>query len=220
MGVPLVDSIEIVAEPTALFQLSQDYSRRLDWDPFLKSAGLSGGAREAGVGVRALCVDRKGTKMETEYVSFNPPRAVAIKMTRGPWFLKSFAGSWRFEESARAHPRGFSVQPGSQTSLAVLALEPDPRPGLRPRHPEPAGSARRKPWSAAHTERAIGSKLQICISDFRAVRGDCRRQNANFLWTTFALIQAADNDFLGQEDKTHYEGNRGTSTRRTGGTGG
>ena len=55
--------------------------------------------------------------METEYVSFNPPRAVAIKMTRGPWFLESFAGSWRFEQvepgitrvgfhySVRARPR-------------------------------------------------------------------------------------------------------------------
>jgi hypothetical protein len=36
--------------------------------------------------------------METEYVSFNPPRATAVKMTKGPWFLDSFAGSWCFEE--------------------------------------------------------------------------------------------------------------------------
>jgi hypothetical protein len=62
-------------------------------------------AREAGVGVRAFCVDRKGTAMETEYVSFNPPRAVAIKMTRGPWYLKSFAGSWRFEEAEGGQTR-------------------------------------------------------------------------------------------------------------------
>ena len=120
MGVTFDDSIVIAAEPAALFRLSQDYNRRLEWDPFLKSAGLLGGAREAGVGVRALCVDRNGTAMETEYVSFNPPRAVAIKMTRGPWFLESFAGSWRFEEvapgqtrvgfqySLRARPRSLS----------------------------------------------------------------------------------------------------------------
>ena len=31
-------------------------------------------------------------------MSFNPPRAVAVKMTSGPWFLDSFAGSWRFDE--------------------------------------------------------------------------------------------------------------------------
>jgi hypothetical protein len=91
------ESIEFDAGPDELFRLSQDYGRRLEWDPFLRSAGLVG-AREAGVGVRALCVARSGWAMETEYVSFNPPRATAVKMTRGPWFLSSFAGSWRFEE--------------------------------------------------------------------------------------------------------------------------
>ncbi len=43
--------------------------------------------------------------METEYVSFNPPRATAIQMTKGPWFLASFAGSWRFEEAAPGRTR-------------------------------------------------------------------------------------------------------------------
>ncbi len=92
------DSIVIDAPPALLFELSQDYNRRLGWDPFLRSAELLNGAVEPAVGVRALCVDQKGTAMETEYVSFNPPRAAAVKMTRGPWFLESFAGSWRFEE--------------------------------------------------------------------------------------------------------------------------
>ena len=38
--------------------------------------------------------------MEMKYVSFNPPRATAVKMTRGPWLIASFAGAWRFEEVA------------------------------------------------------------------------------------------------------------------------
>jgi Polyketide cyclase / dehydrase and lipid transport len=92
------DAIVIDADAPALFERSQDYKRRLEWDPFLRSAALLAGALQPAVGVRALCVDRKGTAMETEYVSYNPPRAVAVKMTRGPWFLESFAGSWRFEE--------------------------------------------------------------------------------------------------------------------------
>jgi ribosome-associated toxin RatA of RatAB toxin-antitoxin module len=91
-------SILIAASPSKLFALTQDYARRLEWDPFLKSAELLGGASAAGVGVHAYCVARIGLGMETEYVSFNPPRAIAIKMTRGPWLLDSFAGSWRFEE--------------------------------------------------------------------------------------------------------------------------
>jgi hypothetical protein len=91
------ESIVINADSAELFGLSQDYDRRLEWDPFLRSASLVG-ARGAGGGIRALCVARSGWAMETEYVSFNPPRATAVKMTRGPWFLASFAGSWRFEE--------------------------------------------------------------------------------------------------------------------------
>jgi len=99
------ESVVIEAEPAALFRLSQDYNRRLEWDPFLRSASLVGDAREAGIGARALCVSRGGWAMETEYVSFNPPRATAVKMTDGPWFLASFAGSWRFEEVAPGRTR-------------------------------------------------------------------------------------------------------------------
>ena len=91
-------SIVITASPGALFALTPDYGRRLQWDLFLKSAELLGGTRQAAVGVRAYCVARSGLGMETEYVSFNPPRACAVKMTRGPRLIGSFAGSWRFEE--------------------------------------------------------------------------------------------------------------------------
>ena len=93
-------SIVIDADPAALFRLTQDYDRRLEWDPFLRSARLIGDAREPGVGVRALCVAKNGWAMETEYVSFDPPRVTAVKMTRGPWFLERFAGAWHFEEIA------------------------------------------------------------------------------------------------------------------------
>src|SRR6476660_1576941 len=91
-------SIVISASPGELFDLMQDYSRRLKWDPFLKSAELVGGARAPGVGVRAYCVAHSGLGMETEYVSFNPPQVTAVKMTRGPRLIASFAGSWRFDE--------------------------------------------------------------------------------------------------------------------------
>ena len=98
-------SVEIAATPGELFALTQDYARRLQWDPFLKSAELVAGAATAGVGVRAYCVARNGLGMETEYVSFNPPRACAVKMTRGPWIIGSFAGSWRFEEVSPGRTR-------------------------------------------------------------------------------------------------------------------
>jgi ribosome-associated toxin RatA of RatAB toxin-antitoxin module len=99
------ESIEIASDPAALFRLSQDYDRRLEWDPFLRAAHLLGEAHQAGVGARAVCVAKSGWAMETEYVSFSPPRTTAVKMTRGPWFLDRFAGSWHFDEIDVGHTR-------------------------------------------------------------------------------------------------------------------
>jgi ribosome-associated toxin RatA of RatAB toxin-antitoxin module len=92
--------IIIEAPAAALFDLTQDYDKRLLWDPFLREAKLVGGATEAAVGVRSWCVSWLGMGMEAEYVTFNRPRQVAVKMTRGPAILASFAGSWRFFELA------------------------------------------------------------------------------------------------------------------------
>jgi hypothetical protein len=76
--------------------VSQDYTRRLLWDPFLKEARLVGGAQAAALGAKAWCVSRGGFGMETQYVSFEPPNVAAVRMTRGPIFIKMFAASWRF----------------------------------------------------------------------------------------------------------------------------
>ena len=98
-------SVVVSAPREVLFSLTQDYSRRLLWDPFLKSAALVGGATQAAVGVRARCVAHNGMGMETDYGSFNPPRVTAVKMTRGPWVIAQFAGSWRFEEVGAGETR-------------------------------------------------------------------------------------------------------------------
>ncbi len=89
-------SILVSAEASALFDLMQDYDRRLAWDPFLREARLVD-ATTAGLGVRAWCVDRRGRGMETEYVSFDRPRRVAVRMTRGPWIFRKFAGAWIYD---------------------------------------------------------------------------------------------------------------------------
>jgi hypothetical protein len=91
-------AVDIAAPAADLFTLSQDYDRRLRWDPFLREARLLDGAQGAAVGVRAWCVAHNGLGMETTYVSFQPPTVVAVKMTRGPRIISSFAGSWRFTE--------------------------------------------------------------------------------------------------------------------------
>ena len=57
------ETIEISGEPEAIFDLVHDYSRRLDWDPFLRDAQILGGASEAGTGVLTRCVARNGLAM-------------------------------------------------------------------------------------------------------------------------------------------------------------
>jgi len=89
-------AVEIRASPEAAFDLIHDYSRRLDWDPFLKEACLLDGARAAGVGVKSRCTARNGfagLAMESVYVSFDRPRVAAVRMTRGPALLETFAAS-------------------------------------------------------------------------------------------------------------------------------
>jgi len=130
------------AAPEVVFALTQDYSVRLKWDPFLRTAVLLNGATEPCVGVRAWCVARSGIGMETEYVSFTPPRIAAVKMTRGPKILETFGGAWEFTPidgartkvmfryQLRARPRWLAwlIEPvarwwfSRETRLRVVAL--------------------------------------------------------------------------------------------------
>ncbi len=91
------ESILIAQPPQLVFDYTQDYSKRLTWDTFLKRADLIKGATKAGKGVQAYCVARNGLGMVTEYVTFNRPGTTAIKMTEGPFLFKTFLGSWRFK---------------------------------------------------------------------------------------------------------------------------
>lgn len=111
-------ALDIAAPATWLFDLTQDYNKRLDWDPFLVEATLR--ADTAGVGARAWCVSRfPRWGMETEYVTFKRPNVVAIKMTQGPRMLTKFAGSWRFDPIDDATRVTFRYH--FETSPAALA---------------------------------------------------------------------------------------------------
>ncbi|MBN8697958.1 MAG: SRPBCC family protein [Bacteroidetes bacterium] len=92
------EKIIINSSREAAFDYTQDYGNRLKWDTFLKKAELIDGATEAGIGVKANCVAKNGLGMITEYVSFNRPEGTAVKMTKGPFIFKSFAGSWKFAQ--------------------------------------------------------------------------------------------------------------------------
>ena len=97
-GIRITETILINAHQDEVFNFTQDYSKRLSWDTFLTKAELMDGASAAGMKVKAYCVAKNGLGMITEYVSFNPPKSTAVKMTKGPYLFKSFLGSWNFKE--------------------------------------------------------------------------------------------------------------------------
>ena len=96
-SITFTEKIIIKSTQTKVFDYTQDYSKRLEWDTFLKQADLVG-VDAASKGVRAYCVAKNGLGMETEYLTFQRPRATAIKMTKGPYMFKSFIGSWKFKD--------------------------------------------------------------------------------------------------------------------------
>lgn len=97
-SIKFTESIIIEKSSLEVFDFTQNYNNRLNWDTFLKRAELIEGAATAEKGVKAYCVAKNGLGMVTEYVTFNRPKVTAIKMTKGPYLFKSFLGSWTFRE--------------------------------------------------------------------------------------------------------------------------
>lgn len=96
---PIVERIVSVVGPIEdVFDLSQSYELRLDWDPFVKSQRPLGGADNPAKGAHTETVSRHGLRMVTEYLAFRRPTLVGMKMIEGPRMLRTFSGSWRFTE--------------------------------------------------------------------------------------------------------------------------
>lgn len=88
----------VIDKPTdVIFDYTQDYATRLNWDTFLRKADLMNGALKAEKGVMAYCEAKNGLGMVTEYITFNRPKATAIQMTKGPYMFSTFLGSWTFK---------------------------------------------------------------------------------------------------------------------------
>ena len=94
---PLVESrLEVPLDPATAFAVSQTTGEvRLRWDRFIDAQQLLGEAPAKGVQTRTVHRSRV-LSMLSEYVSYNPPTNVGMRMIDGPWFFESFAGGWRF----------------------------------------------------------------------------------------------------------------------------
>lgn len=96
---PIVEHSVIVRGPIEdVFDLSQSYELRLDWDPFVRSQRPLDGADTAAKGVRTETISRHRLRMVTEYLTFRRPTLVGTKMIDGPPIFATFSESWRFAE--------------------------------------------------------------------------------------------------------------------------
>lgn len=81
-----------------VYNLSQDYSLRLEWDPFLKEIDLLNDAKFSKKGVQVRVKSKDNLSMTVEYIFVNSPKSVAMNMISGPFYFEKFAGSWKFEQ--------------------------------------------------------------------------------------------------------------------------
>ncbi|MGY0236556.1 SRPBCC family protein [Longispora urticae] len=95
---PVVEATVVVPVPPELaFAVSQTTAPvRYRWDRFISEQHFLDGATRPDRGVRTFTRSRLGASMVSEYVSYQPPSHVGMKMVRGPWFFEVFAGGWRF----------------------------------------------------------------------------------------------------------------------------
>jgi hypothetical protein len=97
-AVPRIEATAAVPVPSDVaFAVSQSQGElRYRWDPFVREQRLLDGAEHPGKGVRTFTRSRHGLAMVSEYLAFNPPRQVGMRMVSGPWFFRSFSGGWGF----------------------------------------------------------------------------------------------------------------------------
>lgn len=95
----VVARVVIAVSPQVAFAVSQTSGElRLRWDPFIRRQQFLDGATSAAKGVRTRTWSRIGPRMDSQYVSYNPPTAAGMTMVAGPWFFDQFGGGWRFKE--------------------------------------------------------------------------------------------------------------------------
>lgn len=102
------DSVEIAARPETIWDYVQDYHHRREWDTTVTSWEPATGDRIGkGVTVRARSAGPLPFEYEAVYVSFEPYRVSAVKMTRpiGNVPFARSAGSWRYQDAGDGRTR-------------------------------------------------------------------------------------------------------------------
>lgn len=96
---PVIERRLCIAAPIAkVFATSQDYAVRMAWDPFPDELRvLHGDPHTTTIGTEVRVRAKSGLEMDVRFVQWDPPHRAAVVMTRGPWMVEDFAGSWIFQ---------------------------------------------------------------------------------------------------------------------------
>ena len=102
---PTIEAHAVVpCDREVAFAVAQTHGRlRMRWDSFIRAEHLLDGAEAQARGVQTWTRHRWGMTMITECVSFQSPSHTGMRMLKGPWFLATFAGGWRFKPNDDDH---------------------------------------------------------------------------------------------------------------------
>lgn len=93
---PALGSVTHIDAPIgAVFDLSQNFELRLEWDPLLREAIFVRGSAAAS-GSRVRLRYASGMTTTIEYFGFKRPSAIATKMVRGPRYFRQLVTNWHF----------------------------------------------------------------------------------------------------------------------------
>lgn len=93
------ESIVIDVPREDVFEISQDYAIRKDWDAFTVKERILDGANAPGKGVRTWVKSGTGLSMTLRYVTFARPERIGMRREKGGLVFKNYSMTWTFEET-------------------------------------------------------------------------------------------------------------------------
>ena len=99
----IIEEKEFEMEIHELFDFTQNFEERIKWDSQTQAINFMNNESELKKGAKVAVISNKGLKMETEYLTFERPKELSIKMTNTSPIFKNFIGRWDYQESSQSH---------------------------------------------------------------------------------------------------------------------
>lgn len=99
----IIEEKEFEMKIHELFDFTQNFEERIKWDSQTKAINFMSNESLLQKGAKVAVISNKGLKMETEYLTFERPNELSIKMTNTSPIFKNFIGRWDYQESSQSH---------------------------------------------------------------------------------------------------------------------